>query len=176
MRLTHCLAVLMGLGTGLWAVGLVAAQERANESALDQKFINAATSSGMFEVKSSELAEDRATNDNVKKFAKEMVNDHKKADKELMDILGKKGISAPKMREQDQANLDKLSKLKGGDFDRQYGVMQLAGHKEAVALFEEEAKNGKDADLKAFAEKALPTLREHLKHATETFGGERPSK
>ncbi len=168
--------LLAALGVGLWVGGFAFAQERAKEGSLDQKFIDAATSGGMFEVKSSELAQDHATNDAVKKFAKQMVNDHSKANKELTDLLSKKGVSAPKMREQDQANIDKLSKLKGADFDRQYGTMQLAAHKEAVALFEEEAQHGKDADLKAFADKTLPTLREHLKHATETFGGDRPAK
>jgi putative membrane protein len=30
------------------------------------------------------------------------------------------------------------------------------------SLFEREAKSGKDAELKAFAEKTLPTLKDHL--------------
>ena len=41
----------------------------------------------------------------------------------------------------------------------------VAGHEKAIQLFENEAKNGRDADVKAWAEKCLPTLREHLKLA-----------
>ena len=33
------------------------------------------------------------------------------------------------------------------------------GHKKAVKLFEDASKNCKDADLKAFATKTLPTLK-----------------
>jgi putative membrane protein len=46
----------------------------------------------------------------------------------------------------------------------------VMGHEEAVSLFEKQAKNGKDGDLKAFAEKTLPTLKEHLKMAKEVAG------
>jgi len=40
-------------------------------------------------------------------------------------------------------------------------------HKEAVALFESQSKNGRDDDLKALAAKTLPTLKEHLKMAQD---------
>jgi putative membrane protein len=39
---------------------------------------------------------------------------------------------------------------------------QIRDHEKTIALFEREAKSGKDAELKAFAEKTLPTLKEHL--------------
>jgi len=175
MKRTRVVAALAGVAALLWLAGLTVAQEDANLSQLDQKFVKGAAAGGMFEVKSSELARDRASGDAVKKFAQQMVDDHGKANKEFMALLSKKGLSAPKdMREQDRANVDTLSKLRGADFDREYGKMQVAAHKEAVALFEEEAKNGKDTDLKAFAEKTLPTLREHQKHALQHFGGAAP--
>jgi putative membrane protein len=172
MRLTCVLALVAGLGL----VG-VAAAENQRLGDLDQKFVNAAASAGMAEVKAGDLAKERAMNDAVKKFADGMGTDHTKANKEFTDLLGKKGISVPKdLREEDRTAIDTLSRLKGADFDREYLKQQLAAHKVAVALFEEEAKNGKDADLRAFAEKALPTLREHLKHVTSLAGGERPSR
>jgi putative membrane protein len=167
----YLLAALVGLGL----VGLSAA-EQPRLGDLDRKFVDAAAA-GMAEVKAGEVAKDRAMSDDVKKFAGHMVTDHTKANKEFTDLLGKKNISAPKeMREQDRAAIDSLSKLKGAAFDREYVKQQLAAHKEAVALFEEESKNGKDADLRAFAEKTLPTLREHLKEVTTLAGGEKPSK
>jgi putative membrane protein len=36
------------------------------------------------------------------------------------------------------------------------------GHKKTISMFEDAAKNCKDADLKAFAEKTLPTIKGHL--------------
>jgi putative membrane protein len=43
----------------------------------------------------------------------------------------------------------------------------VEAHKQAVSLFQREAKSGKDSDARAWAEKTLPTLQEHLKMATE---------
>ncbi len=172
MRLSWVLAALAGVGL----VGVARAQN-ARLSDLDQKFIMAAASSGMMEVKAGDLAKEHASNDAVKKFAEHMVTDHSKANKQFTDLLSNKGIMVPKeMREEDRTAIDNLSKLKGAGFDREYLKQQLSAHKEAVALFEEEAKNGKDADLRAFAEKTLPKLREHLKEVTSLAGGERPSR
>ena len=58
--------------------------------------------------------------------------------------------------------LDKLRGESGGDFSKDYNQMQLAGHKEAVALFEAYAKTGDNAALKSWAAKTLPHLQEHL--------------
>jgi putative membrane protein len=55
-----------------------------------------------------------------------------------------------------------VSKLEGAVFDRAYVEDQIRDHEKTIALFEREAKTGKDAELKAFAEKTLPTLKEHL--------------
>jgi putative membrane protein len=47
-------------------------------------------------------------------------------------------------------------------FDRCYAKAQCLAHEEAVAAFEAEAERGQDPDLKAFAARALPKLKEHL--------------
>src|SRR5262249_33574677 len=71
MMRAYLLAALAGLGL----VGLSAAQN-ARLSDLDQKFVNTAAVAGMAEVKAGEVAKDRATSDDVKKFADSMVADH----------------------------------------------------------------------------------------------------
>jgi putative membrane protein len=176
MKRTQVLAALMGLGACLGLVGLSAAQEN-KVSEVDQKFVRAAASRGLAEVKAGELAKDRAKSDAVKKFAEQMVSDHDKANKDLMDLASKKGIRVSKdMREQERTPIDTLSKLKGPAFDAEFLRQQVTAHKEAVSLFEQESKKGKDEDLRSFAEKTLPTLREHLKEVTKLAGGERPSR
>jgi putative membrane protein len=71
------------------------------------------------------------------------------------------------MKSDGQKMADKLSKLSGADFDRAYMKHMVDDHVKDVAMFEKEAKNGKDADLKAWANKTLPTLREHLQMARD---------
>ena len=70
-------------------------------------------------------------------------------------------------KSEEQKRADKLSKLSGADFDRAYMKDMVEDHVKDVAMFEKEAKNGKDADVKAFADKTLPTLREHLQMARD---------
>jgi len=64
------------------------------------------------------------------------------------------------------ANMDpsytKLKGLSGADFDREYTRMMVMDHEKAVAKFEKQARDGQDADLKAFAGRTAPTLRHHL--------------
>jgi putative membrane protein len=66
-----------------------------------------------------------------------------------------------------EAKLDNLTKSNGQDFTKQYDDMQVSAHKDAVSLFERYAKDGDNPDLKAFAGKTLPTLKEHLQMAQD---------
>ena len=43
-------------------------------------------------------------------------------------------------------------------------------HQEIIPLYEGQVKDGKDKDVKAYAEKTLPVLRDHLKTAQELAG------
>lgn len=58
----------------------------------------------------------------------------------------------------------------GAAFDRGFVEAQVKAHQEAIALFEQQANGGGDADLKAFAQKQLPGLRNHLKQAQDLQG------
>ena len=60
--------------------------------------------------------------------------------------------------------------MQGAAFDREYARMMVKDHEEDVALFRKEAQSGKDADLKAYAQKTLPTLEEHLQMAKQLPG------
>lgn len=132
-------------------------------SAQDRKFVNSAAEAGAAEVAMGQLAEDHAGSADVKGFAARMVSDHQKAGDALKSIAGAKGVAPPEqLSKKDQSDLDKLSKLHGGDFDQAYVASQLSAHKDAIALFASESKRGKDADLKQFASATLPTLQDHL--------------
>jgi putative membrane protein len=55
----------------------------------------------------------------------------------------------------------------GAAFDRAFIEAQIKAHQEAIALFEKQANGIGDADIKAFAQKQLPALRNHLKQAQD---------
>jgi putative membrane protein len=132
----------------------------------DTTFMKTAAMDGMAEVEHGRLAAQNAASDEVKQFGQRMVDDHGKANGELQSLASQKNVTLPKeLDAKHKAMQDKLSKLKGAAFDSAYMSHMLAAHKQAVSLFQREAKSGKDAEVKAFAEKTLPTLQEHLKMA-----------
>jgi len=136
--------------------------------AMDAEFITKAAIGGLFQVQSSEVAVSQATTPFVRDFAQMMVLDHGDAGRELEVLARGKGAVVPKdLDEEHQSRLATLRDQKGVDFDRQYRDMQITAHKDAIALFDRAAATCQDADLKAYAAKVLPRLREHQQKLNE---------
>jgi putative membrane protein len=130
----------------------------------DRDFVIKAANGGMLEVKLGEIAHQKATAADVKQFGQHMVEDHTKANDELMAIAKQKGITCPtELKGDEKETYDRLSKLSGSDFDKQYVAAMVKDHKGDIADFEKESQGGKDADVKAYATKTLPTLESHYK-------------
>jgi putative membrane protein len=129
----------------------------------DRKFIEEATEGGLAEVELGKLAQQKSQSTMVKEFGSRMVQDHGKANDELKEIAESKGVQLPGAPDKShQKDVDKLSKLSGAEFDREYAAHMLSDHKKDVSEFKKAAEKSKDSDLKAFAGKTLPTLQEHL--------------
>lgn len=140
----------------------------SNLAAQDKHFVTTAAEAGAAEVAMGKLASERASSADVKAFASHMVTDHTMAGDDLKRVASAKGAElTDQPSAKDQRKLDKLGKLQGGDFDREYVKVQLAAHKDAVSLFKKEASSGQDSDLKQFASSTLPTLQQHLQMAQE---------
>lgn len=132
----------------------------------DSKFAVNAADISMAEVEMGKTAEQKAMNAKVKSFASMMVADHTKANDELKSAATAKNITLPAtVGEDHQDHITKLSQKTGKDFDKEYMDMMVDGHKKAIDLFEKQATDGKDADLKTWANNMLPTLRQHLDSA-----------
>lgn len=137
----------------------------------DHEFITKVSQGGKTEVELGQLALKQASSEDVKLFAQRMVDDHSKAGEELSSLAVSKGITLPaELDKKHKEKLDKLAKLSGADFDREYMKQMVNDHNMNLTLFEQQAKNGKDTETKAWAEKTLPTLREHLTMARDTAG------
>jgi putative membrane protein len=149
------------LSLGLLGIGMAA--DDKDKPLTDDQFVNKASGAGLVEVNLGNIALKRANSADVRRFAQQMVEDHTKANLELLVLADKKKLSMARVMDQPhQALAEKLLRMEGADFDREYMKGQLADHEEAVALFENESKNGNDGDLKDWAGKTLPTLKHHL--------------
>lgn len=150
-----CGALVLGCSLGAFA-------QNTNASAADKKFVMDAASGGMAEVKLGQLAQDKGSSDFVKQFGQKMVQDHSKANDDLKAVAQKDNITIPSdLNAKDQATYDRLSKLSGAAFDSAYTKAMMMDHKKDIADFQKEANSGMNADVKDFAGKTLPTLKQH---------------
>ena len=132
------------------------------------EFVEKAGAGGLAEVEMGELGVQKATSGQVKAFAKRIVTDHTRANEQLAAVIKGKGLEVPSSRSaMHKAMMDKFREAKAGkDFDRDYMEQMVKDHKSDIELFETAADDMKlDAELRAYAKKTLPTLREHLKQA-----------
>lgn len=138
----------------------------ANMTSQDRNFIMDAAMGGMMEVELGRLAAQQGASDAVKQFGQRMVDDHSKANEELMSLAQSKGITLPaQLDDKHREHLTKFSSLTGADFDRAYVKEMVSDHHKDVSEFEKQTTRGTDPDLKAFASKTLPTLQEHMRMA-----------
>jgi putative membrane protein len=132
-------------------------------------FVKDAAQGGLMEVQLGKLAQEKAGDEKVKQFGKRMEQDHSKANDELKKIASDKGVQlSTDLDKKHKTKIDKLTKLSGTDFDKQYMNDMVSDHKEDIKKFQRVADKGKDADLKQFASQTLPTLKEHLQLAEST--------
>lgn len=133
----------------------------------DSAFVMKAAMGGMMEVQSSTVAQQNATHPRVKAFADMMVADHTQANSELQTLVGSRGMTLPTALPADmQKHMDEMRNMKGKAFDKHYVTMMLNDHKKDIAEFEKQASSGNDAELKAWAQKTLPTLQKHRDSVT----------
>ena len=138
----------------------------AGLSSQDRDFLMDAAMGGMMEVQLGRWAMQLGASDAVKQFGQRMVDDHSKTNTELMTLASSKGVTLPtELDKKHQEEVRKLTRLTGAEFDRAYAKMMLSDHNKDVSEFEKQSTKGADADVKAFATTALPTLREHLQMA-----------
>jgi putative membrane protein len=165
MKWIMACAALAAMGITLCLPGMALAKD-AQVGVADQVFAMMAAEGGQAEVQLSKLAADRAASPEVKQLAQRLVQDHTKANQELMIVAKGKDISLPKDLDDTHEDVVKLfSKLEGGQFDREFLSYQVMHHEKDTAAFSVQAKDGQDPELKAFAAKQLPILQEHLQQA-----------
>jgi putative membrane protein len=121
----------------------------------DKSFMKEAAKGGMMDVDMGKMAQQKGKSADVKKFGSTMVADHTKANNELMGIAKKKGVDLSKEK-------GKMMKLNDATFDKEYINAMVKDHQEDLAAFQGEAKNGSDADVKAFASKTSAVIKKHL--------------
>lgn len=126
------------------------------------------------EVAAGQLAEERATSDKVKKFGQEMVRDHNRADKLVMDLAHKKNVEVDSTLPKSAGETGQLTRqasesaelkmTSGEEFDRKFIAWMKSDHQKMIGLLE--SADVDDSDVKKLVAKLLPELKEHEKAAS----------
>lgn len=160
------MAVVAALG--LLALTSTASAQRTSTSETklqrsDRNFIQKAAEGGQAEVELGQLALGKASSDAVKQFAQRMVNDHGAANRELMQLAQNKGVQVDTKLTKHASIRDRLAKLQASEFDREYVKEMVKDHKADVAELRKMHSGAVDPNLKAWVDKTLPTVEDHLK-------------
>lgn len=133
----------------------------------DREFIEDAANSGLYEVQAAQLAAVKASDPQVKSYAAMLVDHHTNANNQLVQLANARKVVLPvapprRMR----LAIEQLGKKEGAAFDREFVQdVGVKAHERDIKRFEKAAKDVRDPQLKAFAERTLPLLREHLAQA-----------
>ena len=171
VAMTFSAAAQTGTTSGTDASGTqsgthMSGKESAGHGDTDTTFVKKAASGGLAEVELGQLAVQKASSEEVKKFGQRMVDDHGKANEQLKQVAAEKHIELPQnLDAKDKATKARLEKLSGEQFDKAYMKDMVKDHQKDIAEFNRASKMAKDPAVKSFAEQTLPTLREHLKEA-----------
>jgi putative membrane protein len=129
---------------------------------LDKQFVQKAAAGGIGEVKLGMLAVQKGGPD-VKVLGQKMVDDHTQINKDMGDVADSLGVMLPKkMDKDDQAEYDKLNRLSGDAFDKEYILFMAKAHRQDLHDFRTEASVAADPALAAEVVKAAFVIREHL--------------
>ena len=159
MRLWTTLAAIAGFT--IFAANAHA--DDAKKALAESEFVHKASTANRTEIAASKIAQKRAQNDGVKKFANRMIKDHTKAKGDLLAIVADQRFTVPnKLDPNQEKQLEQLKIASANDFDKVFMMHMLEDHEMAVDLFSRASKQLKDEKLKAYAEKTLPILKEHL--------------
>ena len=129
----------------------------------DKEFMVSAAHSDQNEIQQSKMALAKGVTGLAKEMADKMIADHTKSTADLKKIAAKKGITLPAdMDAEHKAMKPAMEKLTGKDFEAKYLAQMAADHQKTANTMMAHEKMTQDADLKAFIDKTLPVVQQHL--------------
>ena len=129
----------------------------------DQAFLKKAAEINLTEIQLGKVAERISSEPNIKKIAAMLVKDHSEANSNLQRLAASKGVTLPTEPSLlERHSLNAMEKEQGEKFNKEFLAFSQKGHEKAISLFEKEAARTQDPDIKAWAQKMVPALKEHL--------------
>ena len=153
-------AIVSMIATALFGVALTIAAPIINSEG--QKFIEGAIAGSAAEVELGKLAQRNSMDNSVRSFGEMLVKDHSDMNEKAVALANKVGVTPPSEPTSAQkATHDRLSKLSGDAFDREFLRLMVDDHRRDFKGFEAAAHNP-SRDIDDFARATIATLKKHL--------------
>lgn len=143
----------------------------------DEQIMTQVGGSNGIEIAAGEIAAEKATNADVKQFARDMVEEHQRLQAQV-DSLGMSLNVAPQATAPDSladALDDARNRLTeqaaGADFDRMYMEMQVQAHENTLNLLNQASAATQNAEIRSVLEDAIPVVQQHLDRARQVLNG-----
>jgi putative membrane protein len=167
------MAAASGLVIALAAVPIapIHAQGQISQLSQDSKLIFQMASSNIMEVRLGQMAQQKASNASVKQFGQQMVTDHTNLENQLTGLVSKNNTNfQPSMSKENEAEVSRLEKLSGAQFDQQYMTSMIQHHQQDISTLQSQGQSAKSAEARQMIAAALPVLQQHLSLATQVGG------
>ena len=126
-----------------------------------QTFLKKAIEGNYAEVQMGKLAQQNGQNPDIKKFGQMLSDDHAAANQKAMDAAKSVGVTSPDgPNAKQKAEYEKMSKMTGARFDRDFAKHMVADHQQDIAEYKKEAKQS-DAGGQ-YAKDEIDVLQKHL--------------
>jgi putative membrane protein len=143
-------------------------RERGGRSNIraDAEFIRDVDADNFLEIRLGQLAEKRAREESVKRFARRMVEDHTSLQKQWTSMASNNGMEFKSgMGPRHRDKLQRLEKLSGRAFDREYMTLMVQNHKDYLDYFRKEGRAAKSGPVRRLVDRGIPLLEEHVSQA-----------
>jgi putative membrane protein len=133
-------------------------------SKADQAFLKMAIQTDLAEIQMGQLAQQKGQSEEAKQFGQTLQQDHSQNLDMARQLAQQHGMTPPSGPAAEQKKMhDRVGKLSGTRFDRQFARDMVRGHKKAISAFQAEAK--RQGPLAQFAQATVPVLQKHLQIA-----------
>src|SRR5688572_1725958 len=158
-------------GQGITADDLAKAMTPPADS---KKFATRAAEGNLFEIRLAELAEQKSQSQEVKQLAQMLRQDHQQAQDQLKQAAQTAQVNIPtELPPHKQTKLQAFQQLEGKVFDNAFTMSQIESHLKSIMMYQNEAQNGTDQQIKQYAQQTGSKLRQHAQHVIKVAQSQR---
>lgn len=152
----------------MFAPAAAATARRLDPQQLEERhFLKEAAAAGRFQAEAGRVALLKSSDAAVRSLAATLVNRQATSGNDLLWLLHQRGMAAPMLENAQRKTLNRLSRLKGRTFDREFiEQIGLQSQQSAIGSYEKASLTMDDPAIKEWIERTLPSLRSQAASAS----------